>query len=110
MSQSILPEILDLVSCRTFSDMVMKFGPLDPIIFGIFLVCCMVVRSSLLTRYRIPMVAPFCGCAFGGLLYDLFIYTGPCPLNTEWLGFKDIIHPRRTVEERIRVQRKEGIV
>jgi aquaglyceroporin related protein len=56
------------------------------------------------------MVAPFCGCAFGGLLYDMFIYTGPCPLNTEWLGFKDIIHPRRAVEERIRVQRKEGIV
>ena len=56
------------------------------------------------------MVAPFCGCAFGGLLYDAFIYTGPCPINTEWLGLKDIIHPRHAIEERIRVQKKEGLV
>jgi len=63
-----------------------------------------------LTRRRIPMVAPFCGCAFGGLLYDAFIYTGPCPLNTEWLGFKDIIHPRHAIEERVRMQKKEGLV
>jgi hypothetical protein len=110
MLQSILPEISDLVLCRISSGMVMRCGALVDSISGMFLVCCMVVRLSLLTRYRIPMVAPFCGCAFGGLLYDMFIYTGPCPLNTEWLGFKDIIHPRRAIEERIRVQRKEGIV
>ncbi|KAF2233077.1 aquaporin [Viridothelium virens] len=39
--------------------------------------------------FWIPMVAPFCGCAFGGFLYDFFIYTGPeSPLNEPWLGFK----------------------
>jgi len=28
------------------------------------------------------MVAPFLGCLFGGLLYDVFIYTGPeSPIN-----------------------------
>lgn len=35
------------------------------------------------------MVAPFCGCTFGGFLYDFFIYTGPeSPVNSPWLGFK----------------------
>ncbi|KAH6671704.1 aquaporin-like protein [Halenospora varia] len=39
--------------------------------------------------FWIPMVAPFCGCLFGGFLYDLFVYTGPeSPVNTPWLGFK----------------------
>ncbi|KAG9855051.1 aquaporin, partial [Aureobasidium melanogenum] len=60
--------------------------------------------------FWIPMVAPFCGCAFGGILYDAFIYTGPSPLNTEWLGLKDVLHPRRAIQERIRVQKKEGLV
>jgi aquaglyceroporin related protein len=26
--------------------------------------------------FWIPMVAPFCGCTFGGWLYDMFIFTG----------------------------------
>ncbi|KAG9854315.1 aquaporin, partial [Aureobasidium melanogenum] len=60
--------------------------------------------------FWIPMVAPFCGCAFGGILYDAFIYTGPSPLNTEWLGLKDVLHPRRAIQERIRVQKEEGLV
>ncbi|KAK6003280.1 hypothetical protein QM012_001125 [Aureobasidium pullulans] len=60
--------------------------------------------------FWIPMVAPFCGCAFGGIVYDAFVYTGPSPLNTEWLGLKDIVHPRHAIQERIRVQKKEGIV
>jgi aquaglyceroporin related protein len=39
--------------------------------------------------FWIPMVAPFCGCTFGGFLYDFFIYTGPeSPANSPWLGFK----------------------
>jgi aquaglyceroporin related protein, other eukaryote len=39
--------------------------------------------------FWIPMVAPFCGCTFGGFLYDFFIYTGPeSPVNSPWLGFK----------------------
>jgi hypothetical protein len=88
----------------------MECGAQEIITSGMFLIRLRLVVTILLTRHRIPMVAPFCGCAFGGLIYDLFIYTGPCPLNTKWLGFKDIIHPRRAIEERIRVQRKEGIV
>jgi aquaglyceroporin related protein, other eukaryote len=37
------------------------------------------------------MVAPFLGCAFGGFLYDFFIYTGPeTPLNEPWLGTKQV--------------------
>jgi aquaglyceroporin related protein len=36
------------------------------------------------------MVAPFLGCAFGGFLYDIFIYTGPSPINSPWLGLKQL--------------------
>jgi len=43
--------------------------------------------------FWIPMVAPFCGCMFGGFLYDLLIYTGPSPINTPWLGLKRWIRP-----------------
>ena len=44
--------------------------------------------------FWIPMVAPFLGCAFGGFLYDVFIYTGPeSPINTPWLGLKRILRP-----------------
>jgi len=43
--------------------------------------------------FWIPMVAPFCGCMFGGFLYDLLIYTGPSPVNTPWLGLKRFFHP-----------------
>ncbi|KAF5852978.1 hypothetical protein GGP41_001531 [Bipolaris sorokiniana] len=38
--------------------------------------------------FWIPMVAPFLGCAFGGFLYDVFIYKGPSPINSPWLGLK----------------------
>ncbi|KAF2020754.1 aquaporin [Aaosphaeria arxii CBS 175.79] len=48
--------------------------------------------------FWIPMVAPFLGCAFGGFLYDVFIYTGPSPINTPWLGFKQIVRPQYTKE------------
>ncbi|KAL8677543.1 MAG: hypothetical protein Q9224_000203 [Gallowayella concinna] len=44
--------------------------------------------------FWVPMVASFLGCAFGGFLYDVFIYTGPeSPINTPWLGFKRLIRP-----------------
>lgn len=36
--------------------------------------------------FWIPMVAPFCGCVFGGFLYDLFLFTGESPINTPYLG------------------------
>lgn len=39
--------------------------------------------------FWVPMVASFCGCMWGGFLYDLFIYTGPdSPLNQPHLGLR----------------------
>ncbi|MCQ6483126.1 aquaporin, partial [Vibrio parahaemolyticus] len=32
--------------------------------------------------FWVPMVAPFLGTAFGGFLYDMFIYTGHSPVNS----------------------------
>lgn len=60
--------------------------------------------------FWVPMVAPFCGCLFGGVLYDLAIYTGPSPVNTPWFGLNTFFHPRRAALKRMRLQRKEGIV
>jgi len=63
--------------------------------------------------FWIPMVAPFCGCAFGGFLYDLFIYTGESPVNTPWLGLKQIFYPKYAVKARkarFRREKEEGIV
>lgn len=60
--------------------------------------------------FWIPMVAPFCGCVFGGVLYDFFIYTGPSPINTAWFGLLGIIHPKRTAKERVKAQKEEGLV
>jgi aquaglyceroporin related protein len=45
--------------------------------------------------FWIPMVAPFFGCAFGGWLYDVFLFTGESPINTPWMGLKRLIHPTR---------------
>ena len=39
------------------------------------------------------MIAPFCGCAFGGWLYDLVIFTGESPINTPWMGLKRVVRP-----------------
>lgn len=36
--------------------------------------------------FWVPMVAPFFGCAFGGFLYDLLLFTGESPINTPYLG------------------------
>ncbi|KAL2755273.1 hypothetical protein ACRALDRAFT_1077013 [Sodiomyces alcalophilus JCM 7366] len=47
--------------------------------------------------FWIPMVAPLVGCAFGGFLYDVFIYTGESPMNTPWMGLRRLFHPRRNV-------------
>lgn len=32
------------------------------------------------------MVAPFFGTTFGGWLYDMFLFTGESPINTEAAG------------------------
>jgi aquaglyceroporin related protein, other eukaryote len=47
--------------------------------------------------FWVPMVAPFCGCTFGGWLYDMFLYTGESPINTEWCGLKRFLKPTRSV-------------
>ncbi|KAK5153545.1 hypothetical protein LTR04_006183 [Oleoguttula sp. CCFEE 6159] len=60
--------------------------------------------------FWIPMFAPFCGCAFGGFLYDLFIYTGPSPVNTPWLGLQRIAHPQKTIQGRLREHKEQGVV
>ena len=43
------------------------------------------------------MVAPFCGCVFGGFLYDVFMFTGDSPINTPFLGLKRLVQPSRKV-------------
>ncbi|KXT11282.1 hypothetical protein AC579_1672 [Pseudocercospora musae] len=37
--------------------------------------------------FWVPMVAPFCGCTFGGFLYDVLLFTGQSPINTPYWGF-----------------------
>jgi len=60
--------------------------------------------------FWIPMVAPFCGCFFGALLYDLMIYTGPSPVNTPWFGLKRYLHPKRTIKaHRERIKAEETV-
>ncbi len=44
---------------------------------------------------QVPMVAPFFGCAFGGWLYDVFLYTGESPINTPWMGLERVFKPTR---------------
>lgn len=56
------------------------------------------------------MVAPFCGCLFGGVLYDLFLYTGPSPINTPWFGLADLMRPKAAIADRVHEQKKEGLV
>lgn len=62
--------------------------------------------------FWIPMVAPFLGCAFGAALYDIFIFTGPSPINTPWMGLKQLnpANMRRLRREHIRREKDEGIV
>ncbi|OBU01860.1 hypothetical protein VE01_00528 [Pseudogymnoascus verrucosus] len=51
--------------------------------------------------FWIPMVAPFCGCAFGGFLYDAFIYTGSeSRLNRQWWGLKELYDNRHRLMKR----------
>ncbi|KAK3071607.1 glycerol channel [Teratosphaeriaceae sp. CCFEE 6253] len=41
--------------------------------------------------FWVPMISPFFGCAFGGFLYDLLLFTGESPINTPYLGLYRII-------------------
>jgi aquaglyceroporin related protein len=60
--------------------------------------------------FWIPMVAPFVGCLTGGILYDMFIYTGESPINTPWFGLAKLVNPKRTITERLESQKQEGLV
>ncbi|KAK5133629.1 hypothetical protein LTR08_007577 [Meristemomyces frigidus] len=60
--------------------------------------------------FWIPAFVPFAGCLFGGIVYDVFIYTGPSPINTPWFGLRELVKPRRAVAERVRQQKEEGLV
>lgn len=60
--------------------------------------------------FWIPIVAPFLGCTFGGILYDIFIYTGESPINTPWFGIAKLVNPKRTITERLESQKEDGLV
>ena len=60
--------------------------------------------------FWIPIVAPFLGCFFGGVLYDVFITTGPTPINTPYMGLKALCQPRHALEKRMKHQQGDGIV
>ncbi|KIX03909.1 uncharacterized protein Z518_07462 [Rhinocladiella mackenziei CBS 650.93] len=47
--------------------------------------------------FWVPMVAPFCGCTFGGWLYDMFLFTGESPINTPYMGLQRFLQPKRSV-------------
>lgn len=51
--------------------------------------------------FWIPMVVPFLGCLTGGTLYDLFIYSGPSPMNAHKFGVAGWKHEDWTVEENL---------
>jgi aquaglyceroporin related protein len=57
--------------------------------------------------FWIPMVAPFMGTAFGGWLYDMFIFTGESPINTPWCGLKRLIRPGQTTKKS-KIQHSSG--
>lgn len=47
--------------------------------------------------FWVPMLAPFMGCAFGGFLYDLFIYERrDSPINTPYMGLRRFLRPNRS--------------
>jgi aquaglyceroporin related protein len=60
--------------------------------------------------FWVPMVAPFCGCLFGGLLYDVFIYTGPeSPINKPWWGLKGLMMNMRHGRIRSKKDLEKGL-
>ena len=66
---------------------------------------------TVVADFWVPIVAPFCGCLFGGILYDVFLYTGPDSLmNQPWFGLGDLVRPRAAIRDRVAAQRKAGLV
>ncbi|CZT22959.1 related to channel proteins [Ramularia collo-cygni] len=60
--------------------------------------------------FWIPMVAPFCGALFGGVMYDIAIYTGPSPINTPYFGLKKLLLPHKAIKDRVKAQEKDALV
>ncbi|ERF76219.1 hypothetical protein EPUS_04296 [Endocarpon pusillum Z07020] len=60
--------------------------------------------------FWVPMVAPFFGCAFGGWLYDMFLFTGVSPINTPYVGLQRLVRPRRSVWSNTYQDRHSGVV
>ncbi|KAF1981334.1 aquaporin [Aulographum hederae CBS 113979] len=56
--------------------------------------------------FWIPIAMSFAGCFFGAFLYDLAIYTGPSPVNTPWMGLKQIFRPDLAVKARVKRNRE----
>ncbi|KAJ5776144.1 uncharacterized protein N7511_001155 [Penicillium nucicola] len=55
--------------------------------------------------FWVPMVAPILGCAFGGWIYDLFLYTGTdSPVNTPWMGLKRLFRVGSLTQRRVVLQ------
>jgi hypothetical protein len=88
--QLILPEISVHDCSPTLLGMATRCGLLETITSGIILARRL---QLLLTACRVPMIAPFFGCTFGGWLYDFLIYPGESPVNTPWVGLKRIVRP-----------------
>ncbi|OJJ45387.1 hypothetical protein ASPZODRAFT_17605 [Penicilliopsis zonata CBS 506.65] len=52
--------------------------------------------------FWVPMVAPFCGCAFGGWLYDVFLYTGSdSPITRPWMGVRGCFSRKRQNQSQV---------
>lgn len=47
-------------------------------------------------------MAPFCGCTFGGFLYDVLLFTGESPINTPYWGLYRFVPGMRSKYDGIR--------
>lgn len=74
-----------LIECRYAINLARDFGPR---LMSYALGYGSEVWSAGGYYFWIPMVSPFCGCLFGGFLYDVFLYTGESPINTPWMGLR----------------------
>lgn len=43
-------------------------------------------------------------------MYDLAIYTGPTPINTPWMGLKELLKPHELIGDRVQAQKNDGLV